>query len=170
MMWSKVRWASWTWRPFCPPFLIGKTPAFMTSEFQRAEQLLIKGQASMNPLSVQFSSVLSNSLQPLGLKNSRLPCPSPTLGVCSNSCPSSQWYHPIISFCAIPFSSCLQSFQASKSFPMSQFFASGDQSIGVSASAAILPMNILDWFPLGWTGLISVQSKTLSRVFLNTTV
>ena len=79
---------SQAWSPFCPPFLIGKTPASMTSEFQRAEQLLIKGQASMNPFSVQFSSVLSNSMQPHGLKNSRLPCPSPTLGACSNSCPS----------------------------------------------------------------------------------
>ena len=92
------------------------------------------------------------------------------LPVCSNSCPLSQWSHPIISSSVIPFSSCLQSFPASGSFPMSQFFTSGGQSIGVSASASVLPMNIQDWFPLGWTGWISLQSKGLSRVFSNTTV
>ena len=91
-------------------------------------------------------------------------------GVYSNSCPLSQWYHPIISSSIIPFSSCLQSFPASGSFPVSQFFESGGQSIGVSASPSVLPMNIQDWFPLGWAGWISLKSKGLSRVFSNTTV
>ena len=97
-----------------------------------------------------------------------LPCPSPT--PCSNSCPSSQWCHPTISSSVIPFSSCLQSFPVSGSFQMSQLFASGGQNIGASASASVLPMNIQDWFPLGLTGLISLLSKGLSRVFSNTTV
>ena len=96
--------------------------------------------------------------------------PSPTPRACSNSCPSSQWCHPTILSSVIPFSSCLQSFPTSGSFPMSQFFALGGQSIGVSASASVLPMNIQDWFPLGWTGWISLQSKGLSRVFSNITV
>ena len=98
------------------------------------------------------------------------PCPSPTPGVYSNSCPLSWWCHPTISSSVIPFSSCLQSFPASGSFQMSQLFASGGQSIGVSASASVLPMNIQDWFPLGWTDWSSLQSKGLSRVFSNTTV
>ena len=97
-------------------------------------------------------------------------CPSPTPRACSNSCPSSQWCHPTISSSVIPFSSCLQSFPASTSFPMNQLFASGGQRIGVSASAPVLPMNIQDWFPLGLTGWISLQSQGLSRVFSNTTV
>ena len=97
-------------------------------------------------------SVVSSSLRSHGLKHARLSCPSPTPGACSNSCPSSWWCHPTISFSVIPFSSCLQSFLASGSFPLSQFFASGGQSIGVSASASVLPMNNQDWFPLGWTG------------------
>ena len=100
----------------------------------------------------------------------RPPCPSPTPRACSNSCPSSQWCHPTISTSVVPFSSCPQSFPASGSFPMSQFFTSGGESIGVSASALILPMNIQDWFPLGWTGWISLLSKWLSRVFSNITV
>ena len=100
----------------------------------------------------------------------RLLCPSATPRACSNSCPSSWWYQPTISSSAVPFSSSLQSFPAPGSFPMSQFFASGGQSIGASASASVLPMNIQDWFPLGWTGWISLQSKGLSRVFCNTTV
>ena len=112
-------------------------------------------------------SVVSDSLWPHGLQHARPPCPSPTPGVCSNSSPSSWWSHPTISSSVIPFSH-LQSFSASGSFPMSQFFASGGQSIG--ASASVLPMNIQDWFPLGWTGWISLQSKGLSRVFSNTTV
>ena len=93
-----------------------------------------------------------------------------TTGVYSNSCPSSQWCHPTISFSAVPFSSCPQSFPASGSFPVSQFFVSGGQSIGVSASSSVLPVNIQDWFPLGWTSLMSLQPKGLSRVFSNTTV
>ena len=100
-----------------------------------------------------------------GLQHSRLPCPSPTRRVYPNSCPLSQWCHPTISSSVIPFSSHLQSFPASGSFQMRQLFASGGQSIGVSASASVLPMNIQDWFPLGWTGWISLQSKGLSRVF-----
>ena len=121
--------------------------------------------------SVQFScSVESNSLRPQGLQHARLPCPSPTPGACSNSCPSSQWYHPTISSSVIPFSSCLQSLPASGSFLMSQLFASGDQNIGVSASASVLPMSIQHWFPLWWTGLISLKSMGLSIIFSNTTV
>ena len=119
----------------------------------------------------QFShSVMSDSLRPHGLQHARLPCPSPTPGAYSSSCPLSWWCHPTISSSVIPFSSRLQSFPTSGSFLMSQFFASGSQTIGVSASASVLPMNIQDWFPLGWTGWISLQSKGLSRVFSNTTV
>ena len=122
-------------------------------------------------LSVQFSrSVVSNHLRPHGLQHTRPPCPSPTPGVYSNSCPSSWWYHPTISSSVSPFSSCLQSFPESGSFQMRQLFASGGQSIGVSASASVLPVKIQDWFPLGWTDWISSQSKGLSRVFSNTTV
>ena len=120
---------------------------------------------------VQFSrSVVSDSLQPHGLQYTRPPCPSPTPRVNSNSCPLSQWCHPTISSSVICFSSCLQSFPPSGSFQMSQLFTSGGQSIGVSASASVLQMNIQDWFSLGWIGLISLQSKGLSRVFSNTTV
>ena len=110
-------------------------------------------------------SVVSNSLQPHGLQHASLPCLSSTPGSCSNSCPSSWWCHPIISYSVAPFSSCLQSFPAS-----GQFFTSGGQSIGASASASVLPMNIQGWFSLGLTGLISLWSKGLSRVFSNTTV
>ena len=115
-------------------------------------------------------SVMSNSLQPHGLQHTRLPCPSPTPGACSNSRPLSWWCHPTISSSVVPFSSCPQSFPPSRSFLVSQFFASGGQSIGVSASASVLPMNIQDWFLLGWTSLISLLSKGLSRVFSNITV
>ena len=117
------------------------------------------------------SSVLSDSLQPHGLQHARLPCPSPIPGACSNSCPLSRWCHPTVSSSVVPFSSRLQSFPASGSFPMSQFFESGGQSFtGVSASASVLLMNIQDWFPLRLTGWISLQSKGLARVFSNTTV
>ena len=102
----------------------------------------------------------NDSLQPHGLSHTRLPCPSLSPRVCSKSCPLSQWCYPTISFSVIPFSSCFQSFPASGSFPMGQFFTSGGQSIG----ASVPPMNIQDWFPLGLTGLISLQSKRLSRV------
>ena len=101
----------------------------------------------------QFShSVVSNSLWPCGLQHARLPCPSPSPGVCSNLCPSGRWCHPNISSSVIPFSSCLQSLPAAGSFQMNQFFTSGGQSIGASVSASVFPMNIQDWFSLGWTG------------------
>ena len=111
-------------------------------------------------------SEVSYSLQPHEMKHTRLPCPSPSPGACSNSCQLSWWCHPTISSSVISFSSCLQSFPASGSFPMSQFFPSGGQNIGASAASSVPPMNILDWFPLGLTGLISLLSKGLSRVFL----
>ena len=121
--------------------------------------------------SVQFShSVVSDSLQPHELWHARPPCPSSTPGVYSNSCPSSRWCHPTISSSVILFCSCLQSFPGSGFFQMSQLFASGGQSIGVSASASVMPMNIQDWFPLRWTGWTSLQSKGLLTVFSNTTV
>ena len=121
--------------------------------------------------SVQFScSVVSDSLWPHELQHARPSCPSQTPGVYSNSCPSCQWCHPAISSSVVPFSSCLHSFPASGSFPMSQLFKWGGQSIAVSASASILPMNTQDWSPLGGTAWISLQSKGLSRVFSNTTV
>ena len=113
---------------------------------------------------------MSDSLQPHGLQHARLPCPSPTPGAYSNSCPLSPWCHPTISSSVIPFSSHLQSFPAPGSFPVSQLFMSGSQGIGVSGSASVLLMHIQNWFPLGWTGWISLQSKKLSRVFSNTTV
>ena len=122
-------------------------------------------------LGVQFSrSVGSDSLRPHESQYTRPPCPSPTPGVYSNSCPLRQWCHPTISSFIVPFSSCPQSFPASRSFQMNQLFSSGGQSIEVSASASVLPMKIQDWFPLGWTDWISWQSKGLSRVFSNTTV
>ena len=121
-------------------------------------------------LSVQFScSVVSSSLLPQWLQHARLPCPSPTPGAYSNSYSSSRWCHPTISSSVIPFSPHLQSFPESESFQMSQFFASRGPSIGGSASTSVLPMNIQDWFPLGLTGWISLQSTRLSRVFSNTT-
>ena len=122
--------------------------------------------------SVQSSRlVMSNSLWPNGLQNARTPCPSPpTAGVYPNSCPLSRWCHPTISSSVVPFFSHLQSFPASGSFQMSQLFASGGQSAVVLAWASVLPMNIKDWFPLGWNGWISLQSKGLSRVFSNITV
>ena len=115
-------------------------------------------------------SVMSHSLGPHGLQHTRPPCPSPSPRACSNSCPLSQWCHPTISSSVVPFSSCLQPFPAAGSFLMSWLFTSGGQSIGASASASVFPKNIQDWFPLGWTGLISLQSKGLSRVLSNTTV
>ena len=121
--------------------------------------------------SVQFScSVVSDSLRFHGLQHARPPCPSPTPRVYSNSCPLNRWCNPTISSSVVPFSSHLQSFPASRAFPVSQFFTSGGQSIGVSASVSVLPVNIQDWLPLRWTGWISLQSKGLSRVFYNTTV
>ena len=124
--------------------------------------LLYKSAIGVHISSVHL--VVSNSLRPDGLQHISLPCPSPTPGACSDSCPSSQWCHPTSSSSVVPFS-CLQSFPASGSFPMNQFFASGGQSIGASASASVLPMNIQDWFPLGWTGWIS-RCTYIPSVFL----
>ena len=114
----------------------------------------------------QFSLAAQScpTLQPHGLQHTRLPCPSPTPGACSNSCSSGRWCHPTTSSSAVPFSSLFQSFPASGSFPMSQFFASGGQSMGVSASASVFPMNIQDWFPLELTGLITMLSMGLSSI------
>ena len=121
---------------------------------------------------VQLISVVLSylTIQPHGLQHARLPCPSPTSRACSNSCALSWWCHPTIPPSVVPFSSCLHSFSASGSLQMSQFFASGGQSTGVSASASVFPMNIQGWLPLGLTGLISLQSKWLSRVFSKFTV
>jgi len=119
----------------------------------------------------QFScSAVTNSLQSHGLQHAKLPSPTPIPGAYLKSCPSRWWCHPTISSTAIPFSSCLQYFPASGSFPMSQFFPKGGQTIGVSASASVLPVSIPEWFPLGLTGFISLQFKGLSRVFTNATV
>ena len=118
--------------------------------------------------SVQFShSVVSDSLQPHEPQHARPPCPSPTTGVYPNLCPLSQWCHQTISSSVVPFSSCLQSFPTSGSFQMSQLFASGGQNFRVSVSTSVLPMNTQDWFPLGWTGWISLQSKGLKSLLLS---
>ena len=133
--------------------------------------MLINPRSDIQFSSVQFSrSVVSDSLWSHELQHARPPCPSPTTRVYQNSCPSSWWCHPTISSSVIPFSSCHQSLPASGSFPMSQLFPWVGQTIGVSASASVLPMNTQDWSPLGWTGWISLQSKGLSRVFSNTSV
>ena len=135
------------------------------------ETLYVKVLISALFMSVQFSCwVLSDSLRPSEAQHARPPCLSPTPRVHSNSCPSSRWYHPAISSSVVPFSSCPCSLPASESFKMSQLLAWGDQSIGVSASASVLPMNTQDWSPLELTGWISLQFKGLSRVFSNTTV
>ena len=148
---------------------------YTQNSFQSQRKAMPKNvQTNAQLHSSQFSSVqsliVSDSLRPHWLQQARPPCPSPTLGVYPNSCPSSQWCNPTISSSVFPFSSCLQSFTASGSFQMSQLFTSGGQRIGVSASASVLPMNNQDWSPLRWTGWISLQSKGLSRVFSNTTV
>ena len=136
-------------------------------EYARNRLLFLKQLLS----SVQFSrSVLSDYLRPHESQHARPPCPSPTPGVDSNSCPLSRWCHPAISSSVVPFSSCPPSLPASGFFPMSQLFTWGGQSIGVSASASVLPMHTQDWSPSGWTGWISLQSKGPSRVFSNTTV
>ena len=132
---------------------------------------ILRGKNLDISFSVQFShSVVSDSMQLHELQHTRPPCPSPTPGVYPNSRPLSQWCHPTIPSSIVPFSSCPLSFPASGSFPMSQLFTSGGQSIGISVSASVLPMNTQDWSPLGWTGWISLQTKGLSRVFSNTTV
>ena len=162
-----------------PYMTTGKTIAFTRCSFDGKVISLLFNMLSRLVIAflpmiihIQFSSVAQSCLNvgPHGLQHARLPCPSPTPGACSNSCPSSQWCHSTISSFVIPFSSCLQSFPASGSFPMSQFFASGGQSIEASASALVPPMNIQDWFSLGLTGLISLQSKGFSRIFSNITV
>ena len=147
------------WLPLEYKFLEGRDLALFTAL-----------QSTLNYVSVQFNhSVVSDSLRPHEQQHARPPWPSPTSRVYPNPCPLSQWCHPAISSSVVPFSSCPQSFPASGSFPMSQLFAWGGQSIGVSASS-VLPVNTQDWSPLGWTGWISLQSKGLSRVFSNTTV
>ena len=162
------------------------SPEFVGKESQFTKETTVSGQRWTIPTakkglftlvpaltndSVQFShSVMSDSWRPHESQHIRPPCPSPVPGVYSNSCPSSQWCHPAISSSVVPFSSCPQSLPASGSFPISQLFASGGQSTGVSASASVLSMNTQDWSPLGWMGWISLQSKGLSRVFSNTIV
>ena len=135
-------------------------------------QGLVSSGNTLTVIPVQFSSVTQScpTLRSQELQHARPPWPSPTPGVYPNSCPLSRWFHLTISSSVIPFSSCPQSFPTSGSFKMSQLFASGSQSIGVSASTSVLPMNTQDWSPLGWTGWISLQSKELSRAFSNTTV
>ena len=146
-------------------------PSFRGGGTEIALGLLIEVNVGIEEASVQFSrSVMSDTLQLHKSQHSRPPCPSPTLGVYSDSCPSSRWCHPAISSSVIPFFFCPQSLPASGSFPISQLFAWGGQSTRVSASASVLSVNIQDWSPLGWTGWISLQSKGLSRVFSNTTV
>ena len=143
---------------------------FLATKPQEKPKHFIFDTTLISNIVAKFShSVVSDSLRPHGLRHTRLPCPLPTPGVYSNACPLSWWCHPTISSSVITFSSHHQSFPASGSFQMSQFFASGGQSIGVSASTSVLPMNIEDWFPLRWTGWVSLQSKGLSRVS-NTTV
>ena len=170
VQWS-VTWRK-AWQP-TPLFLLWESP--WTQEPGRWQRVgndwATKHSTQISvTCSVQFSrSVVSDSSRPHESQHSRPPCPSPTPGVYSNSCPSSRWCHPAISSSVIPFSSCPQSLPASGSFPMSQLFAWGGQSIAVSASASVLPMNTQYWSPLGWTGGISLQSKGLSRVFSNTT-
>ena len=145
-MWAQ--WMVWNSRCFC--FVFGLYLFVFSSQCWVAKSCL--------------------TLRPHRLQHARLLCPSLSPEVCSASCPLSRWCHPTISYSVTCFSSCPQSFPASGSFPMSWFFTSGGQNIGVSGSASVLPMNTQDWFPLGLTGLISLQSKGLSRVFSNTTV
>ena len=135
-------------------------------DYEQGRELLITHVVLEHLLSLLFlllfsCSVMSNLGGQHGLQHTRFPCPSPVPGACSNSCPLSQWCHPTIWSSVIPFSSCLQSFPASRSFTVSRLFASDLQSIGTSASASVLPMNIQGWFPLGWTGLISLLPKRL---------
>ena len=144
----------------------------MTKGIREKKKVKLYNVMDEKNIKLQFSSVTQSclTLQPHELQHSRPPCPSPTPGVHPNSCPLSRWCHPIISSSVVPFSSCPQSFPASGSFQKSQLFTSGGQSIGVSASASVLPMNTQDWSALGWAGWISLQSKGLSGVFSNTTV
>ena len=137
----------------------------------QGESLQSRTERALDESWLLFShSVMSDSLWPHGLQHARLPCPSPSPGACSNSCPLSRWCHPTSSSSVVPFCSCLRSFPVSGSFPISWLSASGDQSIRASPSASVLPINIQDWFPLGLTSLISLQSKGLSTVFSSTTI
>ena len=153
---KKGKWWGYCFCPGSPERVICESP--LSTQVTMADDsvdcirnLRLKGQG-MFKIPLQFCpSVISDSLQPHGLQHTRLPCPPPTPGACSNSCPLSWWCHPTISSSVIPFSSHLQSFPASSSFQMSQLFTLGGQNIGVSASASVLPKNIQDWFPLGWT-------------------
>ena len=164
-------WDCWVFYPFLLNSVAAQVhhSTFVHNAWQTAETQMCTKKKKKKNCTISFNRVhltkvsclvVSDSLQPHGLQHARLPCPSPTSGACSNSCPWSQWCHPTISSFFVPFSSCLQFFPASGSFPMSQFFASGGQSIGASASASILPINVQDRFPLGWTGFISLQSKS----------
>ena len=163
-MWEGTRWRGFAsshirFQPFQVDDIFWHTD--LTSE-QNTKQLSSSVECSR--------SVASYSVRPHEPQHARPPCPSPTPRVHPNSCPLSQWCHPTISSSVVPFSSCPQFSPASRSFQMSQLFTSGGQSIGVLASASVLPMNTQDWSPLGWTGWISLQSKGLSGVFSNTTV
>ena len=160
-MWSEVKWSE-----SCSVVSNYLWPHGLYSPWNSPGQNTGVGQS----VSQFICSVVSDTLRPHELQHTRPPCPSSTPGVYPNPCPSSQWCHPTISSSVIPFSSCPRSFPASGSFEMSQLFASGGQSTGVSASTSVLPMNTQDWSPLGWTGWISLQSKGLSRVFSSTTV
>ena len=152
----------WWYRKTCAHLLLW--------ELQNYSLLLNNHNRRMFSSVLSSCSVMSDSLRPHELQHARPPCPSPTPGVNPNSCPLSRWCHPAMSSSAIPFSSYPQSLPASESFPMSQLFASGGQSTGVSALVSVLPKNTQDWSPLEWTGWIFLQSKGLSRVFSNTTV
>ena len=170
VVWNVSRIPLITWLP-CAPTLIWGSWCFLkvlgiNINSTLCPKVLKISVSPLFPVSVQFSRSV---VWPHGLQCARLPCPSPTPRACWNSCPSSQWCNLIISSSANPFS-CLQSFPASGSFPRSQLFSSGGQSIGASALASVPPVNIQDWFHLGLTGLISLQSKGFSRVFSNTTV
>ena len=161
--------STWSENPSFPILL--KRAALYAWQFLLILFFSIATITSLHIILLLFScSVMSDSLWPRGMQHARLPCPSPSPRACSNSCPSSQWYHPTISSSVIPFSFCFQPVPASGSFQMSQLLESGGQSIGGSALTSVLPMNIQDWFPWGLTGLISLQSKGLSRVFSSTTV
>ena len=161
----------WSGLPFSPPDDLSDLRWICFSCISCTGRWFFTSWVAQELRSVQFShSVVSDSLQPHGLQHTRPPCRSPTPWVYSNSCPLSQWCHPTISSSVVCFSSHVQSFPASGSFPMSQPLASGGQNIGVSASTSVLPVNIQYWFPLGWSGWISLQSKGLSSVFSNTTV
>ena len=173
---SREHWGRGVTKTFIYMDIHPSTASYVKGKERKTRDLLVHrnwvGDVDVN--GIVFSSVQSLShvriLQPHESQQARPPCPSSTPGVYSNSCPLSWWWHPTISSSVIPFSSCPQSLQASGSSPMSQLFAWGGQSIGVSASASVLPMNTQDWSPLGQTNWISLQSKGLSRVFSNTTV